>query len=46
MILEVQGPSEYLTQPDREIRIACFFGSQFFFSPQNAPDPDPCIGVR
>ena len=34
MILEVQGPSEYLTQPDREIRIACFFGSRFFFRPK------------
>lgn len=37
MILEVQGPSEYLTQPDREIRIACFFGSRFFFFAPKRP---------
>lgn len=34
MILEVQGPSEYLTQPDTEIRIACFFVPDFFFAPK------------
>lgn len=26
----VQGPSEYLRQPDTEIRIACFFVPIFF----------------